>query len=38
VADIIATALRPGADVATLRERVATLADGFPLYPGLEQW
>jgi glycine hydroxymethyltransferase len=37
VADIIATALKGGADVAALRTRVAKLATGFPLYPGLEQ-
>jgi glycine hydroxymethyltransferase len=35
VADIIATALMPDPDVAALRERVVTLTDGFPLYPGL---
>jgi glycine hydroxymethyltransferase len=38
VADIIATALKPGADVAELRRRVRALSDAFPLYPGLEQW
>jgi glycine hydroxymethyltransferase len=38
VADIIATALKPGADVAELRTRVRALSDAFPLYPGLEQW
>ena len=37
VADIIATALKGGADIAALRARVATLAGQFPLYPGLEQ-
>jgi glycine hydroxymethyltransferase len=39
VADIIATALVGGAsaDVEALRGRVATLADAFPLYPGLQQ-
>ncbi|GAA2719498.1 serine hydroxymethyltransferase [Cellulomonas aerilata] len=39
VADIIATALIAGAsaDVEALRARVATLADAFPLYPGLQQ-
>jgi glycine hydroxymethyltransferase len=37
VADIIATALKGGADVAALRARVAKLAGEFPLYPGLEQ-
>lgn len=35
VADIIARALLPGADLPALRERVARLADAFPLYPGL---
>jgi len=35
VADIIALALRPGADVPALRERAAALAAAFPLYPGL---
>jgi glycine hydroxymethyltransferase len=38
VADIIATALKPGADVAALRTRVTALSESFPLYPGLEQW
>jgi glycine hydroxymethyltransferase len=37
VADIIATALKGGADIAALRARVAKLAAEFPLYPGLEQ-
>ncbi|WP_208007668.1 serine hydroxymethyltransferase [Labedella endophytica] len=37
VADVIALALRPGADVEALRGRVSALADAFPLYPGLEQ-
>jgi glycine hydroxymethyltransferase len=37
VADVIALALRPGADVDALRGRVAALADAFPLYPGLQQ-
>ncbi|RWZ64445.1 serine hydroxymethyltransferase [Labedella populi] len=37
VADVIALALRPGADVEALRGRVAALADAFPLYPGLQQ-
>ena len=36
VADIIATALKPGADVAALRTRVRALTDAFPLYPGLD--
>ena len=33
VADIIAGALDPAADVAPLRERVRTLTEAFPLYP-----
>jgi len=37
VADIIATALKGGADIDPLRARVKTLADAFPLYPGLVQ-
>ncbi|HYF71501.1 MAG TPA: serine hydroxymethyltransferase [Nocardioides sp.] len=39
VADVIATALvkGAGADVDSLRVRVRTLTDGFPLYPGLQQ-
>ena len=39
VADIIATALRDGAsaDVEALSDRVAKLADSFPLYEGLDQ-
>ncbi|MBP2437170.1 serine hydroxymethyltransferase [Microbacterium amylolyticum] len=36
VADVIALALQPGADVPALRARAAKLADAFPLYPGLE--
>jgi len=35
VADIIASALKPGADVAALRVRVDTLTAAFPLYAGL---
>ena len=35
VADIIALALQPNPDVAALAARVRTLADAFPLYPGL---
>jgi glycine hydroxymethyltransferase len=35
VSDIIASALKPGADLAALRRRVQTLTDAFPLYPGL---
>ncbi|MEV7647424.1 serine hydroxymethyltransferase [Arthrobacter sp. NPDC089319] len=38
VADIIATALKGGADIAALRARVKKLADDFPLYPGHEEW
>ncbi|MCM3688905.1 MULTISPECIES: serine hydroxymethyltransferase [Kocuria] len=38
VADVIATALKPGADVAALRARVDKLAADFPLYDGLEEW
>ncbi len=39
VADVIATALVDGksADVASLRARIATLANNFPLYDGLDQ-
>ncbi|MBC3760186.1 serine hydroxymethyltransferase [Quadrisphaera sp. RL12-1S] len=35
VADIIAGALDPAAPVAPLRERVRSLTEAFPLYPGL---
>jgi glycine hydroxymethyltransferase len=38
VADIIAEALKPGADVSELKARVKVLTDNFPLYPGLKQW
>ncbi|WP_138415147.1 serine hydroxymethyltransferase [Sinomonas gamaensis] len=38
VADIIATALKGGADLAALRGRVDKLAADFPLYPGHEEW
>ncbi|OFT27305.1 serine hydroxymethyltransferase [Brevibacterium sp. HMSC08F02] len=38
VADIIAETLKPGADLAALRERVAKVAKDFPLYEGLEQY
>jgi len=38
VADVIARALQPDADVAQLRGEVAALADRFPLYEGLETW
>ncbi|MCW4457706.1 serine hydroxymethyltransferase [Microbacterium sp. MPKO10] len=37
VADIIAQAMRPDADIATLRGRVSTLTEAFPLYPELQQ-
>ncbi len=37
VADVIATALKGGADVDELRVRVAKLAADFPLYAGLQQ-
>ncbi|AQX79584.1 serine hydroxymethyltransferase [Plantibacter flavus] len=37
VADIIALALRNGAESGALRERVTALAERFPLYPGLQQ-
>ena len=37
VADIIALALLPGADLPALRARVEKLTDAFPLYPGLQQ-
>ncbi len=35
VADVIALALKPGADLALLRGRVDALTASFPLYPGL---
>jgi glycine hydroxymethyltransferase len=38
VSDVIALALRPDADIDALRARVTKLAEGFPLYDGLEQW
>ena len=38
VADVIAEALKPGADLGALKARVKVLTDKFPLYPGLEQW
>jgi glycine hydroxymethyltransferase len=38
VADIIATALKGGADLESLRARVDKLAADFPLYPGHEEW
>ncbi len=37
VGDILAAALKTGADIPALRARVATLAGNFPLYPGLVQ-
>ncbi len=37
VADVIATALKGGADIDALRARVKKLTDEFPLYPGLAQ-
>jgi glycine hydroxymethyltransferase len=38
VADIIAAALQPTADIEALRKRVDILAADFPLYDGLETW
>ncbi|WP_328290489.1 serine hydroxymethyltransferase [Nocardia aurantiaca] len=38
VADIIAAALTGSADLDSLRQRVAALAQDFPLYEGLEDW
>ncbi|RKQ34091.1 serine hydroxymethyltransferase [Kocuria tytonis] len=38
VADVIAQALKPGADIPALRSRVDALTEQFPLYPGLEEW
>ena len=35
VAEIIAGALKPGADLPALRARVTKLTENFPLYPGL---
>jgi len=37
VSDVIAEALKPGADIPALRARVKGLTDAFPLYPGLSQ-
>ena len=37
VADVIAAALKPGADIIALRTRVGALTQAFPLYSGLEQ-
>jgi glycine hydroxymethyltransferase len=36
VADIIAAALKPSADLVALRERVTVLAQQFPLYPDVQ--
>lgn len=36
VAEVIAGALKPGADLAGLKARVRKLTEEFPLYPGLE--
>ncbi|GAB6901358.1 serine hydroxymethyltransferase [Kineosporia succinea] len=38
VADVIAQALQPSADIESLRKRVEKLAGDFPLYEGLETW
>jgi glycine hydroxymethyltransferase len=38
VADIIASALKPGADLPALRARVHKLTENIPLYNGLENW
>ena len=38
VADIIANALKPGADLAALRARVHKLTDSIPLYSNIENW
>lgn len=38
VADIIAGALRPGADLDALEGRTGALASRYPLYSGLESW
>ena len=38
VADIIALTLQQAGDLEALKARVTTLADAFPLYPGLEKW
>ncbi|MFO7690746.1 MAG: serine hydroxymethyltransferase [Cryobacterium sp.] len=37
VSDVIAEALKPGADVQALRARVRVLTEAFPLYSGLQQ-
>jgi glycine hydroxymethyltransferase len=38
VGDIIASALKPGADLAALRARVHKLTESIPLYSNLENW
>ena len=38
VAEIIASALKPGADLPALRTRVHKLTENIPLYNGLENW
>ncbi len=38
VAEIIASALKPGADLPALRARVHKLTENIPLYNGLENW
>jgi glycine hydroxymethyltransferase len=38
VGDIIANALKPGADLAELRARVHKLTESIPLYSNLEKW
>ena len=38
VGDIIANALKPGADLAALRGRVHKLTESIPLYSNLENW
>ncbi|NJC21674.1 glycine hydroxymethyltransferase [Arthrobacter pigmenti] len=38
VAEIIASVLKPGADIEALSARVSRLAADFPLYPGHEEW
>jgi glycine hydroxymethyltransferase len=38
VAEIIALALLPGADLSSLKKRVVALTETFPLYEGLENW
>ena len=38
VAEVIAGVMKPNPDIASLRARIATLAESFPLYAGLENW